>query len=51
MENKIDAVQLQIHIGNEERSRRNEPYMEHMKTELEHAKELWQELESASASG
>lgn len=50
-QNKIDAVQLQFHLATKNAQDAMQPYMEHMKTELEHAKELWQELESASASG
>ncbi|MGA7278516.1 MAG: hypothetical protein WBW79_11300 [Desulfocapsaceae bacterium] len=50
-QNKIDAVQLQFLLATKNAQDAMQPYMEHMKTELGHAKELWQELENASASG
>ena len=50
-QNKIDAVKLQFHLATKNAQDAMQPYIEHMEIELEHAKEFWQELESASASG
>jgi len=50
-QNKIDAANLQFHLATKNAQDAMQPYIEHMETELEHAKEQWQEFERTPESG
>lgn len=50
-QNKIDAAKLQFHLATKNAQDAMQPYVEHMETELERAREQWQEFESTPVSG
>ena len=50
-QDKIDEVKLQFHRATKNAQDAMQPYIEHMETELENAKEQWQEFERTPESG